>query len=80
MDGDSYQPCLHVFMQNFDRVHLFRPIITIENDFITNKFHIIILWINMCLQMLDVYETVSMYVSILSNLYLYDQQEDISRI
>jgi len=34
----------------------------------------------MCLQMLDVYETVSKYVSILSNLYLHDQQEDISRI
>ena len=39
------------------------------------------LWINMCLQMLNVYDKVSMFLFfIYSDLYLYDQQEDISRI
>ena len=39
------------------------------------------LWFNMCLQMLNVYDKVSMFLFfIYSDLYLYDQQEDISRI
>jgi len=37
-------------------------VFTISDEFITNKFHINTLWINMCLQMLDVYDKVSMFL------------------
>jgi len=44
-----------------DRVHLY-SIYYLGRLYITNKFHINILWINMCLQMLDVCDKVTMFL------------------